>query len=87
MIFGIVLGAVSVFTLEGFLDLAYDDEVDACGGALEMLNPHIKSWGIFEATGRQAEQLAAEQRGKPQPTQTVYAPGSMEWLAAKNKSS
>jgi phage terminase large subunit-like protein len=44
MIFGIVLGAVSVFTLEGFPDLAHDDEVDACSGALEMLNPHMKSW-------------------------------------------
>ena len=27
------------------------------------------------------------QRGEPQPSQTVLAPGSMEWLAAKNKSS
>ena len=52
-----------------------------------MLNPHMKSWGIFEATRRQAEQLAAEQRGKPQPTQTLPAPGSMEWLAEQNKSS
>jgi phage terminase large subunit-like protein len=25
--------------LEGFADLAHDDEVDACSGALEMLNP------------------------------------------------
>jgi predicted phage terminase large subunit-like protein len=30
--------------LEGFPDLAHDDEVDACSGALEMLNPHMKSW-------------------------------------------
>jgi predicted phage terminase large subunit-like protein len=73
--------------LEGFPDLAHDDEVDACSGALEMFNPHMENWGIFEVTRRQAEQLAAEQRGKPQPTQTVYAPGSMEWLAAQKKSS
>jgi hypothetical protein len=38
---------------------------------------------IFELFRRLAE--AAEQRRKPQPTQTVYAPGSMEWFAAKNK--
>jgi predicted phage terminase large subunit-like protein len=25
--------------LEGFPELAHDDEVDACTGALEMLNP------------------------------------------------
>src|SRR5689334_13949209 len=34
--------------LEGFPDRAHDDEVDACSGAFEMLNPHMKSEGIFE---------------------------------------
>jgi predicted phage terminase large subunit-like protein len=34
--------------LEGFPDLAHDDEVDACSGALEMLNPQMKGWAIFE---------------------------------------
>src|SRR5271156_1933677 len=29
--------------LEGFPDLAHDDEVDACSGALEMLNPGMKT--------------------------------------------
>jgi hypothetical protein len=66
-------------------DLAHDDEVDACSGALEMLNPHMKSWGIFEATRLKAEQLRAEQRDKPQPTQTAWAPGSMEWEAEQEK--
>jgi Terminase RNaseH-like domain len=28
--------------LEGFPDLAHNDEVDACSGALEMLNPQMK---------------------------------------------
>jgi hypothetical protein len=28
-----------------------------------------------------------EQRRKPQPVQTEWAKGSMEWLAAQNKSS
>jgi hypothetical protein len=43
-----------------------DDEVDACSGALEMLNPRTKSWGMFEVTRQKAEQLLAEQRPKPQ---------------------
>ena len=43
--------------LEGFPDLAHDDEVDACSGALEMLNAQMKGWGIYELTRRQAEKL------------------------------
>src|SRR5271169_2729269 len=66
--------------LEGFPDLAHDDEVDACSGALEMLNPDMKSYGLFEATRRRAEQLLAEQR-KPELRKTNWAPGSMEWRA------
>ena len=58
--------------LEGFPDLAHDDEVDACSGALEMLNPQMKSWGIYEfyspegraAAGRAARQTATH----PNPT-------------------
>jgi hypothetical protein len=42
--------------LEGFPDLAHDGDVDACSGALEMLNPDIKGYGIFELYRRQAEQ-------------------------------
>jgi len=71
--------------LEGFPDLAHDDEVDACSGALEILNPDMKSWGFFEATRRRAEQLQAERQatsGRPEPT---WAPGSMEWLAEQEK--
>ena len=71
--------------LEGFPDLAHDDEVDACSGALEMLNPQMNSWGIYELYRQRAE--AAKQRSQPQPTQTVPQPGSMEWFAAKIKSS
>jgi hypothetical protein len=73
--------------LEGFPDLAHDDEVDACSGALERLNPQMESWGIYEAARRKAEQLSAEQRGKSEPPQTEFAIGSMEWLAKQNKSS
>ena len=74
--------------LEGFPDLAHYDEVDACSGALEMLNSDMKGYGAFEAARQRAEQLLAEQqRDKPQPAQPTWAPGSMEWLAAQNKSS
>jgi predicted phage terminase large subunit-like protein len=71
--------------LEGFPDLAHDDEVDACSGALEMLNQQMNGWGIYEYYRREAE--AIEQRSKPQRTEAVYAPGSMEWFAAQKKSS
>jgi phage terminase large subunit-like protein len=43
----------------------------------------MKSEGIYELYRRYAE--AAEQRDKPQPTKTVYAPGSMEWFEAQKK--
>jgi hypothetical protein len=50
----------------------------------ELLVEPMKGEGIFELYHREAE--AAEQRRKPQPTKTVYAPGSMEWLAEQKKS-
>ena len=71
--------------LEGFPELAHDDEVDACSGALEMLNPNMNSWGIYELYRRQAEKLQAEREatlGRAQPT---WAPGSMEWQAEQEK--
>src|SRR6266849_1169877 len=71
--------------LEGFPDLAHDDEIDACSGAHEMLNPNMKGWGAYELARRQAEELRAERQatsGRPEPT---YAPGSMEWLAQQKK--
>jgi predicted phage terminase large subunit-like protein len=50
--------------LEGFPDLAHDDEVDACSGALEMLNPQMKGAAIFELYRRQAEQMLAERNAQ-----------------------
>jgi predicted phage terminase large subunit-like protein len=58
--------------LEGFPDLAHDDEVDACSGAMEMLNPPMKSWGVYEFYRQgvyefyrqKAEALAAAERGE-----------------------
>ena len=43
----------------------------------------MESAGIYELYRQQAE--AAEQRDKPQPTKTVYAPGSVEWFEAQKK--
>jgi hypothetical protein len=47
----------------------------------------MKSWGIYEYYRQKAEQLRAEQRGNPEPSETTWAPGSVEWQAAQNKSS
>ena len=67
--------------LEGFPDLAHDDEVDACSGALEMLNPHMIGRNVYELYRQQAE--AAAERSKPQPVQSLPQPGSMEWFEAQ----
>ena len=71
--------------LEGFPDLAHNDEVDACSGALEMLNPGMKGEGHYEWMRQRAE--AIKEQHKPQPAKPAWAPGSMEWLAEQNKSS
>ena len=71
--------------LEGFPDLAHDDEVDACSGALEMLNQQMNDWRIYERYHREAE--ATAERNKPQPVQIMPQPGSVEWFAAQEKSS
>ena len=42
------------------------------------------SWGIFEFYRRCAQEL--EEQRKPQPVQTTWAVGSMEWLAEQSKS-
>src|SRR5271169_6050186 len=61
------------------------DRVDALVWAFsELLVEPMKSEGIYEFYRREAK--AAEQRRKPQPTKTVYAPGSMEWQAEQKKS-
>jgi len=70
--------------LEGFPDLAHDDEIDACSGAFEMLNPQVAGWTWLERAKR--ELLEAElQRSKPQPIQTEPQPGSMEWFEAQKQ--
>ena len=68
--------------LEGFPELAHDDEVDACSGALEMLNPRMKAWGLFEYYRQESERLKAEREAAaPKPVKPTYARGSMEWAA------
>ena len=61
------------------------DRVDALVWAFsELLVEPMESEGIYEFYRQEAE--AAEQRRKPQPAKTVYAPGSMEWQAEQKKS-
>ena len=61
------------------------DRIDALVWAFsELLVEPIKGQGIYEPYSREEE--AAEQRRKPQPAQTVWQPGSMEWLAEQKKS-
>jgi hypothetical protein len=63
------------------------DRVDALVWAFsELLVEPMESAGTYdyELYRRYAE--AAAQRDKPQPTKTVYARGSMEWLAEQKKS-
>jgi hypothetical protein len=45
---------------------------DACSGALEMLNPQMAGWGLYELTRRQLQ--AAEERRKPHPPQNRIRP-------------
>jgi predicted phage terminase large subunit-like protein len=61
--------------LEGFPDLAHDDEVDACSGALEMLNPQMKGRAIYEvmrrlAAGETVEQIAGHAPTTPEAEKT-----------------
>jgi hypothetical protein len=60
------------------------DRVDVLVWAfIELLVEPMNGEGIFELYRRGAE--AAAQRNKPQPTQTLPQPGSMEWFEAQKK--
>ena len=69
--------------LEGFPDLAHDDEVDACSGALEMLNPQMIGRNVYELYRAQYEadaqlQREPEKRKPPRPVNVrVKAPSGM----------
>jgi hypothetical protein len=51
--------------------------------SLDWFKKPFPGQGIFELYRREAE--AAERRRQPQPAQTTWAIGSMEWLAEQNK--
>src|SRR5215831_4378809 len=57
--------------LEGFPDRAHDVEVDAGSGALEMLNPPMKSWAAYEIAPQDAEAILAAQQRPPHPIRPV----------------
>jgi predicted phage terminase large subunit-like protein len=69
--------------LEGFPDLAHDDEVDACSGALEMLNPNSKDWGYIEWLREAAEEKNKQRQ--PEPREPNYAIGSVQWEEKQKK--
>jgi hypothetical protein len=61
----------------------HDDQVDSTAQFLDWFKKPMPQWRIYEASRQRA--LALEQQRKPQPTKTVFAPGSMEWLAEQEK--
>jgi predicted phage terminase large subunit-like protein len=61
----------------------HDDQVDSTAQFLDWFKTPMPNWGIFEYYRQRAQEL--EQRRKPQPTPTVWAPGCMEWQAEQEK--
>jgi predicted phage terminase large subunit-like protein len=61
----------------------HDDQVDSTAQFLDWFKIPMSCWGIFELTRRQAQEI--EQRHKPPPVKTVWAPGSMEWQAEQEE--
>jgi len=51
--------------LEGFPEIAHDDEVDACSGALEMLSPNMKHWGFVEWMRRKRKRSTSNASRSP----------------------
>jgi predicted phage terminase large subunit-like protein len=62
----------------------HDDQADSTAQFLDWCQKPFPGQNIFELYRRDAE--AAEQQRKPQPTQTVWAIGSMEWRAEQGTS-
>jgi predicted phage terminase large subunit-like protein len=63
----------------------HDDQVDPTAQFLDWFKMPYPGQGWLDLARMEAE--AVEQRRKPQPVQTRWAKGSMEWLAEQNKSS
>jgi phage terminase large subunit-like protein len=49
--------------LEGFPDLAHDDEVDASSGSLEMLNRQMKNWASTNPIGNKPNTSVSKKEG------------------------
>jgi predicted phage terminase large subunit-like protein len=62
----------------------HDDQVDSTAQFLDWFKRPFPGQGIFEYYRRLAVE-EAERRRQPQHAQTVWQPGSMEWLAEQNK--
>jgi predicted phage terminase large subunit-like protein len=73
--------------LEGFPDLAHDDEVDACSGALEMLNPQMKGFAQYEVMRRRAAGETLEQIAGHAPTtpEAAKTPSLLDIYLAERK--
>ena len=61
----------------------HDDQVDSTAQFLDWFKKPFPGQGIFEYYRREAE--AVERRRQPQPVQTTWAIGSMEWAAEQSK--
>ena len=61
----------------------HDDQVDAAAQFLDWFKAPYPGQGLFEYVRRLAEK--AEAGRKPQPVETQWAKGSMEWLAQQNR--
>jgi hypothetical protein len=61
----------------------HDDQVDSTAQFLDWLKKPYPGQNMYEYCRPLAH--GAEQRRQPQSTQTVWAPGSMEWFAAQSK--
>jgi predicted phage terminase large subunit-like protein len=62
----------------------HDDQVDSTAQFLDWFKKPFSGQGYYEFLRLRAQEV--EQRRKPQPVKTVWAIGSMEWLAEQNKS-
>src|SRR5439155_6916557 len=60
-----------------------DDQADSTAQFLDWFKTPMPGWAFYELTRQRVQEL--EQRRKPPPVKTVFAPGSMEWLAEQEK--
>ena len=61
----------------------HDDQADSTAQFLDWFKTPMPNWAFYELTRQRVQEL--EQRRKPPPVKTVFAPGSMEWLAEQEK--